>query len=83
MEDRYDHEIQLMNIYNQMLEYKIYYEYNNLIDVFHCHRFLNSIRFHLQQLVKKKNKENIEVFVCLFFFFLNSIFKTKEKPLFN
>jgi len=57
MEDKYDHEMMLKNIYIQMLVYKIHDEYNNLINVHHHYMLINKIKFHFE-LLKKKIKEN-------------------------
>jgi hypothetical protein len=54
MEDKYDHEMMLMNIYIRMLEYKIHDEYNNLINVYHHYRLINKIKFHFEWLEEKK-----------------------------
>jgi hypothetical protein len=50
MEDKYDHEMMLMNIYIQMLEYKIHDEYNNLINAYHRYMLINKIKFHFELL---------------------------------
>jgi len=54
MEDKYDREMMLMNIYIRMLEYKIHDEYNNLINVYHRYMLINKIKFHFELL--KENK---------------------------
>jgi hypothetical protein len=54
MEDKYDHEMMLMNIYIQMLEYKIHDEYNNLINAYHRYMLINKIKFHFELLKERK-----------------------------